>query len=81
MKQERPCDNKPHPLTSGPERRSGAEVTMGKVAAYHTDSQEGAKRDVHHDHDDCYEGKKIEPKHRKSGTGNKRLCEVCKKLG
>lgn len=53
---------------------------MAKVSAYHTDSDEsGSKnREVHHDRDDCYEGKKIQPKHRKDGTGGKPLCKVCK---
>jgi hypothetical protein len=56
---------------------------MGKVAAYHTDSNEsGSKnREVHHNRDDCFEGKKIEKKHRESGTGGKPLCKECVRLG
>ena len=51
---------------------------MSKTAAYHTNSTESGpkNREVHHDHDDCYEGKKIEQKHRVSGTGGKPLCLV-----
>ncbi len=37
---------------------------MAKCKPYHSDSDEsGQNREVHHDHDDCYEGKKIEAKH------------------
>jgi hypothetical protein len=55
---------------------------MSKVTAYHTDTTEyGPKnREVHHDHDDCYEGRKIEKKNKVSGTGGKPLCMVCKGL-
>jgi hypothetical protein len=55
---------------------------MAKVPAYHTDSREypEAVRECHHDHNDCYEGKKIKPEHRKLGDGRKRLCKVCEKL-
>lgn len=46
---------------------------------YHTDSPEYPPevRECHHDHNNCYEGKKIKPEHRKSGDGHKRLCKVC----
>lgn len=56
---------------------------MGKVYAYHTDSPEylPQHREVYHDHDDCADGKKIEQKHRKAGTGNKKRCKVCERLG
>lgn len=52
---------------------------MAKVAPYHTDSPEypPQNREVHHDHDDCYEGKKIKSEHRKNGTGGKPRCKVC----
>jgi hypothetical protein len=52
------------------------------MAIYHTNSREYPEevREVHHDHDDCYEGKKIKPQHRMAGTGNKRLCKVCEKM-
>jgi Mn-dependent DtxR family transcriptional regulator len=56
---------------------------MAKVSPYHTDSPEypPKHRNVYHDHDDCPDGKKIESKHRKSGTGNKLRCDECIKLG
>jgi hypothetical protein len=56
---------------------------MAKVSPYHTDSPEypPKHRNVYHDHDDCPDGKKIESKHRKSGTGNKPRCDECIKLG
>jgi len=52
---------------------------MAKDPPYHTDSEEypPEHRRVYHDHNDCYEGRKILPEHRKSGTGGKDLCEVC----
>jgi hypothetical protein len=55
---------------------------MAKVDAYHTDSEEyePKHREVYHDHDNCSDGKKIEAKHRKSGTGGKKLCKVCADL-
>lgn len=56
---------------------------MAKVTAYHTNSREypEAVRECHHDHDDCYEGKKIKPEHKLMGDGGKRLCKVCERLG
>jgi hypothetical protein len=59
------------------------EVTMAKVAAYHTDSQEypPSHREVFHDHDDCPYGSRIQPRHRQSGTGNKPRCKECIRLG
>jgi hypothetical protein len=55
---------------------------MAKGPLYHTDSREypEAVRECHHDHNDCYEGKKIKPEHRKDGDGHKRLCKVCEKM-
>ena len=55
---------------------------MAKVPAYHTDSEEylPKHREVYHDDDECYEGKKIEKKHRKDGTGGKKQCAVCADL-
>lgn len=52
---------------------------MAKDPPYHTDSREypEAVREVHHDHNACYEGKKIKPEHRRPGDGGKRLCKVC----
>lgn len=52
---------------------------MAKVAPYHTITREYPEqvREVHHDHDDCYEGKKIKPEHLLNGDGGKRRCSVC----
>jgi hypothetical protein len=56
---------------------------MAKVAAYHTNSTEypPKHRNVYHDHDDCFDGKKILPKHREDGKGGKPRCDECIKLG
>jgi hypothetical protein len=56
---------------------------MAKVGPYHTNSSEypPENREVHHDDDTCYEGKKILPQHKESGTGGKPLCHVCERLG
>jgi hypothetical protein len=56
---------------------------MAKVSPYHTNSLEEPpkNREVHHDHDDCFEGKKIEKKHLEKGTGGKPRCKECIKLG
>ena len=56
---------------------------MAKVAAYHTNSKEYPEevREVHHDHDDCKDGKRILPQHRERGDGNKRRCKECIRLG
>ena len=56
---------------------------MSKVYPYHTNSVEypPEHRNVHHDHDDCEDGKRIEPKHREMGTGGKPRCKVCIRLG
>jgi hypothetical protein len=56
---------------------------MAKVAAYHTDSEEypPKHREVYHDRDDCPDGKRIQAKHRKTGTGGKPRCKECIRLG
>jgi len=56
---------------------------MGRVAAYHTNSQEypPSHRNVHHNHDDCSYGKSIKPQHRVPGNGGKPLCSECTRLG
>lgn len=56
---------------------------MAKIPPYHTSSIEEPprNREVHHDHDDCFEGKKIEKKHWEKGTGGKPRCKECIKLG
>jgi hypothetical protein len=55
---------------------------MAKDALYHTTTPEYPPevRECHHDHNDCFEGKKIKPQHRVSGAGKYRLCKVCEKM-
>jgi hypothetical protein len=53
---------------------------MGLVSPYHTNSPEYSHREVHHNREDCFEGKKIEREHKDYGTGNKPLCKECIKL-
>jgi len=61
----------------------GESGIMGKVNAFHTNSPEAQPehREVYHDRDDCYEGKKILQKHKESGTGGKKRCKECVRLG
>jgi len=49
------------------------------MATYHTNSKEypPKNREVHHNNEQCPEGKKIKPEHRESGTGGKPLCREC----
>jgi hypothetical protein len=56
---------------------------MAKVNPYHTNSHEypPKHREVYHDHDNCPDGKRIEYKHKESGTGGKPRCDACIKLG
>jgi hypothetical protein len=56
---------------------------MAFVARYHTDSPEypPKHRAVYHDHDDCKDGKRIQQQHRKRGTGGKKRCDGCIRLG
>jgi hypothetical protein len=56
---------------------------MAKVPPYHTNSEEypPQHRNVHHNHDDCPDGKKILPRHREAGAAGKPLCKECAKLG
>ncbi len=55
---------------------------MAKIAPYNTDSPEypPQHRNVYHDHDDCPDGRRIKPEHRKPGTGGKEHCKECIKL-
>jgi hypothetical protein len=55
---------------------------MAKVAPYYTNSPEypPQHRQVHHDHDNCPDGRKIQPKHRRAGMGGKPPCKECQKL-
>jgi hypothetical protein len=50
---------------------------------YHTDSPEypPKHREVYHDHNNCPDGKRIEQRHRKDGTGGKYRCAECVKIG
>jgi hypothetical protein len=54
-----------------------------KVDPYHTNSPETGtiNRAVYHDHDDCFEGKRIEKLHKEKGTAGRRRCDVCIMLG
>ena len=51
--------------------------------AYHTNSPEYAPqhREVYHDHENCHDGKDIKPQHRVNGTGGKKRCKECIRLG
>jgi hypothetical protein len=71
------------PLPAFPDYILIGRSVMAKISPYHTDSPEypPKHREVHHDHDDCSEGKKIESKHRKPGTGYKPRCSECQRLG
>jgi hypothetical protein len=55
---------------------------MATVSPYHTNSAEypPKHREVYHDKDTCPDGKRIEPKHRESGTGGKLHCKECDKV-
>jgi hypothetical protein len=55
---------------------------MAIVAPYHTNSPEypPQHRNVHHNKDNCPDGKRIKPWHKESGTGNKPLCKECPKV-
>ena len=56
---------------------------MAKVGSYHTSNTEypPEHRNVHHDHNDCKDGKQIKPEHRLMGTGGKPRCKECIRLG
>lgn len=56
---------------------------MATDPAYHTNSPEypPEHREVYHDHNNCPDGKRIQPKHREKGTGDKKRCKECIKLG
>ncbi len=55
---------------------------MATVSPYHTDSFEypPKHREVYHDKDTCPDGRKIEQKNRKTGTGGKKHCLECSKV-
>lgn len=53
-----------------------------KISPYHTVTEEKPEqRDVFHDHDDCPDGRRIEPQNRRSGTGGRPRCDACIRLG
>jgi hypothetical protein len=56
---------------------------MAKVRPYHTNSLEEPPehRNVYHDHDDCFYGKRIKPEHIEYGTDGKPRCDECIRLG
>ena len=49
--------------------------------AYHTDSPEYSHREVHHNNNDCPNGKQIKPEHKRSGTAGRPRCKDCIALG
>jgi hypothetical protein len=55
---------------------------MAKDAPYHTNSPEypSKHREVHHDHNNCPDGKRIKPEHRVPNVGGKPLCKECAQL-
>ncbi len=55
---------------------------MPTPTLYHTNSleYEPKHRNVHHNNENCPDGKRIKKEHRVEGTGNKPLCDECKKL-
>lgn len=55
---------------------------MSKVSPYHTSLPEKPpERDVYHDHDNCVDGKRIKPEHKRSGMAGRPRCKECQKLG
>ena len=58
------------------------EIPMAAVYPYHTNSEEypPKHREVYHDKDTCPDGKRIQAKHRESGTGGKKHCLECDKV-
>jgi hypothetical protein len=48
---------------------------------YHTNTVEYSHRNVHHDNENCKDGKRIKREHRiNNDDGGKPLCDECKKL-
>lgn len=56
---------------------------MTKVKPYHTVELEypPRQRNVYHDHDDCPDGRRIKPQHRRAGTAGRARCDECIKKG
>jgi hypothetical protein len=55
------------------------EFAMANDPPYHTDSPEypPENRNVYHDDNDCPDGKRIKPEHRKPGTAGRPRCKAC----
>jgi hypothetical protein len=55
---------------------------MPKVAAFYSvnETAKPAHNRVHHDNSACPPGRDIPANERRTGTGNYRLCDDCKKL-
>jgi hypothetical protein len=56
---------------------------MAKVLEYHTNSSQYPQRhrEVHHNHDNCPNGKDIKSWHWQPGTGGKPRCNECSRMG
>jgi hypothetical protein len=54
---------------------------MSRVRPYHTAlPARPPEHDVYHDHDNCPDGRRIEPAHLRAGTGGRPRCQECLKL-
>jgi len=52
-----------------------------KVSPYRTSVPEyGGERNVYHDDNQCPDGKRIKPEHRKPGKDGRPLCKQCARL-
>jgi hypothetical protein len=60
----------------------GRRSTMVKGMHYHTNSREYPPelQSVHHDHDECPDGKRIKLEHKTWGDGGKPRCKECIRL-
>lgn len=56
---------------------------MGATVPYHTDTYEYSRTDraVYHDRDECQDGERILPQHRKRGIALKPHCAKCAEIG
>jgi len=59
--------------------RDGAESATFAVSAANSWRPEypPEHREVYHNHEDCYDGKRIKKEHREPGKGGKKQCKVC----
>jgi hypothetical protein len=55
---------------------------MAKVDPYHTTSVHytAEERNVYHNDNECWTGKRIKPEHKASGTAGRPLCKDCPKV-